>query len=168
MRYRVKDYRVEANENGVWLYFQAPEGVTLTSEPDNEIEDYILQAIRLVVDESEDIVFCSSMQKRKYIQRAKVNVNTREVLLAFNIPSGKTVGNDMFTIEMDWGDEPGASPSADAVAQFFGLPGALPEGYEFMTPEEVCSELEDIMTAMDLELTAEQAQAITQATLTPQ
>lgn len=54
------------------------------------------------------------------------------------------------------------------IAQFFGLPDALPEGYEFMTPEEVCSTLEDIMTSMDLSLTPEQAQAITQQTLTQQ
>ena len=107
MRYRVRDYRVEASESIVWLYFQAPDGVTLTSDPDNEIEGYIQQAIRLVADESEDIVFCSSMQKRKYIQWAKSNVSTREVRLAFEIPSGKMVGdNDQFTIEMDWGDVP--------------------------------------------------------------
>lgn len=60
------------------------------------------------------------------------------------------------------------SEDARMVAQFFGLPAALPEGYEFMTPEEVCSELEDIMTSMDLSLTTEQAQAITQQTLTQQ
>ena len=107
MRYRVKDYRVQAGESIVWLYFTAPEGVTLTSDPDNEIEGYIQQSIRLVADESAGIVFCSSMQKRKYIQWAKANVNTREVRLAFDIPSGKTVGeSDHFTIEMDWGDEP--------------------------------------------------------------
>lgn len=104
MRYRVKDYRVEVNENIVWLYFQAPDEIILTSKSDNEIEDYILQAIRLVVDESAGIVLCSSMQKHKYIQHAKANINTQEVQLAFNIPSGKTVGNDLFTIEMDWGD----------------------------------------------------------------
>ena len=104
MRYRVKDYRVEVSENIVWLYFQAPDEVMLTSKSDNEIEDYILQAIRLIVDESVGIVFCSSMQKYKYIQHAKANVNTREVQLAFDIPSGKTIGNDLFTIEMDWGD----------------------------------------------------------------
>ena len=117
MRYRVKDYRVQAGESQVWLYFQAPDGVTLTSDPDNEIEPFIQQAIRLVVDESEDIVFCSSMQKRKYLQRAKVNVNTREVRLAFDIPSGKTVGNDQFTIEMDWGDEPSGLSGGDAAEQ---------------------------------------------------
>ena len=54
------------------------------------------------------------------------------------------------------------------VSEFFGLPAALPEGYEFMTAEEVCSTLEDIMTSMDLSLTPQQAQAITQATLTQQ
>ena len=149
MRYRVKDYRVEASESIVWLYFTAPEGVTLTSDPDSEIEGYIQQAVRLVVDESADIVFCSSMQKRKYIQWAKVNVSTREVRLAFEIPSGKTVGeNDQFTIEMDWGDVPS------------GLVD-LPSGYTFMTDKEVTDEIEDIMQALDNELTPEQASAIT-------
>lgn len=52
--------------------------------------------------------------------------------------------------------------------KFFGLPSALPEGYEFMTAEEVCSTLEDIMTSMDIALTPQQAQAITQQTLTQQ
>lgn len=60
------------------------------------------------------------------------------------------------------------SEDARMVAQFFGLPAELPEGYEFMTPEEVCSTLEDIMTSMDLALTPQQAQAITQTTLTQQ
>lgn len=60
------------------------------------------------------------------------------------------------------------SEDARMVAQFFGLPAALPDGYEFMTPEEVCSTLEDIMTSMDIALTTEQAQAITQQTLTQQ
>ena len=57
------------------------------------------------------------------------------------------------------------SEDARMVAQFFGLPAALPEGYEFMTPEEVCSTLEDIMTAMDIALTPEMAAEITNNTL---
>lgn len=60
------------------------------------------------------------------------------------------------------------SEDARMVAQFFGLPAALPEGYEFMTPEEVCAELEEIMTSMDLDLTPEKAKEITQQTLTQQ
>ena len=57
------------------------------------------------------------------------------------------------------------SEDARMVAQFFGLPAALPDGYEFMTPEEVCSELEEIMTSMDLDFTPEQAKEITNNTL---
>lgn len=136
MRYRVKDYRVQAGENIVWLYFTAPEGVTLTSDPDNEIDGYIQQAVRLVVDESADIVFCSSMQKRKYIKWAKANVNTREVRLSFDIPSGKTVGeSDQFTIEMDWGDEPS------------GLSGG--GEIEIMTDDEYEPALEDLDKMLD-------------------
>ena len=136
MRYRVKDYRVEASESRVWLYFQAPNGVTLTSDPDSEIEGYIQQAIRLVADESEDIVFCSSMQKRKYIQWAKANVSIREVRLAFEIPYGKTVGaTDQFTIEMDWGDEP------------TGLSGG--GEIEIMTDDEYEPALEDLDKMLD-------------------
>lgn len=47
--------------------------------------------------------------------------------------------------------------------RFFGVKPI--EGYEFMTPEEVCSELEEIMTYMDLVLTPEQAKEITNNTL---
>ncbi len=47
--------------------------------------------------------------------------------------------------------------------RFFGVKPI--EGYEFMTPEEVCSELEDIMTSMDLGLTPEMAKEITNNTL---
>lgn len=60
----------------------------------------------------------------------------------------------------------GLGDRINLLLKFFGLPGALPEGYEFMTPEEVCSTLEDIMTAMDLELTQEMAAGITNNTLT--
>jgi hypothetical protein len=51
------------------------------------------------------------------------------------------------------------------VEKFFGLPAALPEGYEFMTAEEICAELEEIMTSMDLGLTQEMVTNITQNTL---
>lgn len=49
----------------------------------------------------------------------------------------------------------------EMLAQFFGLPEALPSGYEFMQDTEVTDELEDIMQALDPELTAEQAASIT-------
>lgn len=49
------------------------------------------------------------------------------------------------------------------ILEFFGMKPI--ESYEFMTPEEVCSTLEDIMTSMDLELTPEKAAEITSNTL---
>ena len=52
------------------------------------------------------------------------------------------------------------------ILEFFGIKPI--EAYEFMTSEEVCAELEDIMTSMDITLTQQQAAAITQQTLTQQ
>lgn len=49
------------------------------------------------------------------------------------------------------------------ILEFFGIKPI--QAYEFMTPEEVCSTLEDIMTSMDLELTPEKAAEITSNTL---
>lgn len=49
------------------------------------------------------------------------------------------------------------------ILEFFGIKSI--QAYEFMTPEEVCSTLEDIMTSMDLELTPEKAAEITSNTL---
>ena len=50
-------------------------------------------------------------------------------------------------------------PNSKALAEFFGV--TLLQGYEFMTDTEVMDELEDIMQALDPELTAEQAASIT-------
>jgi hypothetical protein len=49
------------------------------------------------------------------------------------------------------------------ILEFFGMKPI--ESYEFMTAEEVCAELEEIMTSMDLELTQEKAKEITNNTL---
>ena len=50
--------------------------------------------------------------------------------------------------------------------RFFGVKPI--EGYEFMTAEEICAELEEIMTSMDLGLTQEMAATITNNTLNEQ
>lgn len=151
MRYRVKDYTVQPIAGGVWLYFTAPEGVELSSDPDNEIEPFIQEAIRLVIDESDGIVLCSSMQKRVYLMKARCTPATREIRLQFAVPEGTTVSStDVFTIEMDWGDEPtGLSGGDDAhnLAQFFGLPQALPE-YHAMTEAEVLEIADEEWQAM--------------------
>ena len=49
------------------------------------------------------------------------------------------------------------------ILEFFGMKPI--EAYEFMTAEEVCSELGEIMTSMDLDFTPEQAKEITNNTL---
>lgn len=49
------------------------------------------------------------------------------------------------------------------ILEFFGIKPI--ETYEFMTEEEVCSELEEIMTTMDMDLTPEKAKEITNNTL---
>jgi hypothetical protein len=50
------------------------------------------------------------------------------------------------------------------ILEFFGMKPI--ESYEFMTAEEVCTTLEDIMLSMDLGLTPEKAKEITNNTLT--
>ena len=50
-------------------------------------------------------------------------------------------------------------PNSKALAEFFGV--TLLQSYEFMQDTEVTDELEDIMQALDPELTAEQAASIT-------
>ena len=50
-------------------------------------------------------------------------------------------------------------PNSKALAEFFGV--TVLQGYEFMQDTEVTDELEDIMQALDPELTAEQAASIT-------
>lgn len=49
------------------------------------------------------------------------------------------------------------------ILEFFGMKPI--ETYEFMTVEEVCSDLEDIMMSMDINLTPEKAKEITNNTL---
>ena len=53
----------------------------------------------------------------------------------------------------------GLGDRINLLLQFFGV--TLLQGYEFMTDTEVTDELEDIMQALDPELTAEQAASIT-------
>jgi len=181
MRYRVKDYTVQPVAGGVWLYFTAPQGVQLSSDPDSEIETFIQEAIRLVIDESEGIVLCSSMQKRVYLERAKCTPSTREVRLLFAVPEGKTVSSvSVFTIEMDWGDEPSGLTGGDAAEQvkdFFGIVKdgdtvkvvtedggeEVVEPVGLMDEDDVYDYLEDIAVLMG-GITAQQAASITAAT----
>lgn len=170
MRYRVTEYEIE--EQTIVI----PEQIT--------IED-----LRLIVNETQKKVICSSMQKDNvYVQSDSISVNPSICELQ---------STDELTIEIDKGDglanvaQQGDDSNATLTAIYKLLTGSepdtpevIPEGveerlalileffgmkpietYEFMTAEEVCSELEDIMTTMDIDLTPEKAKEITQQTL---
>ena len=156
MRYRINNYGLNVNNvnHRLMIYFDAPEGY-IDEDSGKTLAEQMKEAVRLVVDETAKIVFTSSMQKDKILT---IDTTTGQTgfgyRMIFDIPTGKTVTvNDLFTLEFDFGDAPGASPSADQVAAFFGLPEALPSGYEFMTDTEVTDELEDIMGTLDNDLT---------------
>lgn len=99
-------------------------------------------------------------------QGTNPNATNTAILAAF--------GNIDFSTLAKQGDNPAATnsailealshinpqdPNSKALAEFFGV--TLLQGYEFMQDTEVTDELEDIMQALDPELTAEQAASIT-------
>lgn len=159
MRYRVKDYTVDVYQGNARVFLTVP-STLIEAYPSFTPEEgrKVTEAIRLIIDETAGVVFCSSMQKDNTIQMQAQNNQdgTTEIAIYFAIPTGKTItSNDQFTIEMDWGDEPtGLSGGDDAhnLAQFFGLPEALPEGYQAMTEQEVTDTLEDIIGNLDIDL----------------
>jgi hypothetical protein len=162
MRYRVAEYTIS--------------GQTIALPSEVTIED-----IRLIVNETQKKVICSSMQK------SNVEVNGNTITVSFDICVLQPT--DKLTIEIDKGEETAKEqtltdgvntlagkidniklPEIDTtniaskdLERFFGVKPI--EGYEFMTAEEICAELEEIMTSMDLGLTQEQAKEITNNTL---
>lgn len=174
MRYRVTDYTIE--------------GQTIVLP----ISEVTIEDIRLVVNETQKKVICSSMQK----SNVYVNKTSEQSIIAVPASICEMQPSDKLTIEIDKGDsieelaKQGENPEATLTAIYKLLIGSnepspdIPEGvaerlalileffgikpietYEFMTPEEVCSELEEIMTTMDINLTPEKAKEITQQTL---
>ena len=234
MRDRVKDYHIYATNSQVVVRLLTLPNDVVLEEVEGELTPVstrrVIEAIRLIVDETIGEVFCSSMQKNKirkvYGSGTSMGV-TAACAIEFAQPEGKTANTtDQFTIELDWGDvtakettlnsakeeiltavdniklpeidttelakqgddknatltaiykmlvgndEPtqdipeGVAERLALILEFFGMKPI--DAYEFMTAEEVCSELEEIMTSMDLELTQEMAATITNNTLNEQ
>lgn len=126
MRYRIKDYTVDVYQGNVRVFLTVP-STLIEASPSFTPEERrkVTEAIRLIIDETAGVVFCSSMQKDNIIlMQAQNNQDgTTEIAIYFAIPSGKTItSTDQFTIEMDWGDEPsglsggggGLEPATDA------------------------------------------------------
>ena len=180
MRYRIKEYSASVSSTQLVLYIPVPESVMADIETGTggilttTSREYVIESIRLIADETNGgLILASTGQKGvfgnmlKFTDTSIAMVITKSALetaadgdpddLAAIAAIFGTTGtrNDGLTIELDWGD----LPDSELLAQFFGV--TLMQGYEFMTDTEVTDELEDIMQALDPELTAEQAASIT-------
>ena len=171
MENRIKDYSISGN--------------SISLPRKTGIED-----VRLIYNETQKVLICSTAKKDN-LSGLGTFVYTSNGATLINVPTSVCVlqPNDMLTIKCDYGDE-GATettlnsakeeiltavenielPEIDTtniaskdLERFFGVKPI--EGYEFMTAEEVCSTLEEIITTMDISLTLEQAKEITNNTL---
>jgi hypothetical protein len=169
MEYRIKDYQIDGNS------------IVLPRE--TGIED-----IRLIYNETQKVLICSTAKKENLSGLGVFVTDVIGKTTTIRIPTSICVLNedDQLTIKCDYGDDLSSVESkveevgnkidniklpeinttniaSKDLERFFGVKPI--EGYEFMTAEEVCSELEEIMTSMDLGLTQEQAKEITNNTL---
>lgn len=165
MRYRVKDYTVDIYQGNARVALNVPNTLieAYPSITDAEIRK-ITEAIRLIVDETAGVVFCSSMQKNNIVSISAQNdqVSQTEILITFAIPDGKTVSaSDQFTIEMDWGDTikdniptDYAKPShitagVNEIKNFLGVAGSDGEGeFQALSMQEIFNMCDDIDTAI--------------------
>ena len=151
MEYRIKDYTIK--------------GQRILLPRQTSIED-----LRLIYNETQKKLICSTATKDN------VTLVQREGGTLVEVPTSVCSLNptDLLTIKCDYGDNleevkeaigntGGGGGGSQTLEEFFGVKPI--EGYEFMTPEEICAELEEIMTSMDIDLTPEMAASITQATL---
>lgn len=135
-------------------------------------ETTLIQGVGDIIKAVENIDFTNLENSIAEVKDAVANIDfsalAKEETLTQGISSVERkveeVGNKIDNIKLPEIDT--TNIASKDLEKFFGVKPI--EGYEFMTPEEVCSTLEDIMTSMDLSLTPEQAQAITQQTLTQQ
>ena len=107
MRYRVKDYSIHAIA-GTTFAVQIPTVPVTLPEDATAAEAVVRQAIRLVVDETAKVVYCSSMQKDSRLSHIAFGITGGGVGLVFIGVEGKISGIESheFTIEFDWGDTP--------------------------------------------------------------
>lgn len=112
MRDRVKDYHIYATNSQVVVRLLTLPNDVVLEEVEGELTPVstrrVIEAIRLIVDETIGEVFCSSMQKNKirkvYGSGTSMGV-TAACAIEFAQPEGKTANTtDQFTIELDWGD----------------------------------------------------------------
>lgn len=167
---------------------QATEGRVVTFGVD---EVFSKDNVLGIINKTQSKVLYTPVQAAN-IEDVIYNEGTLTIVLADNVPS-IIAGDELFVKLYDTtelakqGDDPNATlttiykllkgsepdtpeiiPEGVAerlalILEFFGIKPI--QAYEFMTAEEVCSELEEIMTTMDMDLTPEKAKEITNNTL---
>ena len=171
MRYRVNTYEVTAASNPRRLAFAFPvseEVYTSLPASGTQLTRAITEAVRLIANETRGgVILMSTGQKlvvtgtnkstsvvsgaTVYKVQVQVNIQTiitladgdEDEIAAIN---AMTTG-DMYTIEMDWGDVSESGSYSEQLAEFFGLPEALPE-IELATEQEVKDINDDVMGAL--------------------
>ena len=190
MRYRVKTYTafIPPEQDMITIAFPIPDKVAALLESHKTLpygtldatgQKMMTDALRVIADETQGGYILAATGAKNNIRDVYWYYNSTPTLLQFNFVFETLIQHaitqddlaaiaalattDQFTIEMDFGDLPPeyleSTEDAKALAEFFGV--TLLQGYEFMTDTEVTDELEDIMQALDPELTAEQAASIT-------
>lgn len=82
------------------------------------------------------------------LQSVAYSGGTLTITLADNVPSIKA-GDKLF---VKLYTEESSGYDAEDLAEFFGLPQALPEAYQAMSEQEVTDTMEEIMSLMDTDL----------------
>ena len=133
-------------------------------------EATLIQGVEDIIKAVENIDFTDLENSIAEVKNAVVNIDfsalAQEDTLTQGISSVESkvekVGNKIDNIKLPEIDT--TELASKDLERFFGVKPI--DGYEFMTAEEICAELEDIMTTMDISLTQQQAQEITNNTLT--
>lgn len=114
----------------------------------------------------ESTLLAESEAIKHAIASAKPDVDTTELAKQGNNPDATLTAIYKMLIGSNEpsSDIPeGVAERLALILEFFGIKPI--QAYEFMTAEEVCSTLEEIVTTMDINLTPEQAKEITNNTL---
>jgi hypothetical protein len=131
-------------------------------------ETTLIQGIGDIIKAVENIDFTDLENSIAEVKNAVANIDfsalAKEETLTKVQSKVEEVGNKIDNIKLPEIDT--TNIASKDLERFFGVKPI--EGYEFMTAEEICAELEEIMTSMDLDLTPEKAKEITQQTLTQQ
>ena len=128
-------------------------------------EATLIQGVEDIIKAVENIDFTDLENSIAEVKKAVANIDlspvAKEETLTQVASKVEEVGNKIDNIKLPEIDI--TELASKDLERFFGVKPI--EGYEFMTAEEVCSTLEEIMTTMDINLTPEMATNITQNTL---